>query len=143
MYRHTDRAAPAAEPVVAFEGGPGYPSIGSAESYLFMLGQLHRTHDLIVMDQRGTGGSSVIDCPALQNGVGVYEQAAAACARQLGMRAGAFGSAAVADDLAAILRGLRHRQGGCLRRLLRQLRRPGVHAAPPGHGARGGARRHL
>ena len=106
VYRHTDQDAPAAEPVVAFEGGPGYPSIGSAQSYLFMLGPLHRTHDLIVMDQRGTGGSSVIDCPALQNGVGVYEQAAAACARQLGMRAGAFGSAAVADDLAAILRGL-------------------------------------
>jgi pimeloyl-ACP methyl ester carboxylesterase len=106
VYRHTDPAARPAEPVVAFEGGPGYPSIGSAQSYLFMLGPLHRTHDLIVMDQRGTGGSSVIDCPALQNGVGVYEQAAAACARQLGRRAGAFGSAAVADDLAAILRGL-------------------------------------
>ena len=106
VYRHTDQAAPAAEPVVAFEGGPGYPSIGSAESYLFMLGPLHRTHDLIVMDQRGTGGSSVIDCPALQNGAGVYWQAAAACARKLGMRAGAFGSAAVGDDLAAILHGL-------------------------------------
>ena len=49
-------------------------SIGSAESYLFMLGPLHRTHDLIVMDQRGTGGSSVIDCPALQNGVGHLER---------------------------------------------------------------------
>ncbi len=106
VYRHTDQRAPGAEPVVAFEGGPGYPSIGSAESYLFMLGPLHRTHDLIVMDQRGTGGSSVIDCPALQNGVGIYEQAAAACARRLGMRAGAFGTAAVGDDLAAILRGL-------------------------------------
>lgn len=106
VYRHTDRRAPGAEPVVAFEGGPGYPSIGSAQSYLFMLGSLRRTHDLIVMDQRGTGGSSVVDCPALQNGVGIYEQAAAACARQLGMRAGAFGSAAIGDDLAAILRGL-------------------------------------
>ncbi|HEY3765190.1 MAG TPA: alpha/beta fold hydrolase [Gaiellales bacterium] len=106
VYRHTDQSAPAGEPVVAFEGGPGYPSIGSAESYLFMLGPLHRTHDLIVMDQRGTGGSSVIDCPALQNGIGVYSQAAAACARQLGVRAGAFGTAAVGDDLAAILRGL-------------------------------------
>ncbi len=106
VYGHTDQRAPGAEPVVAFEGGPGYPSIGSAESYLFMLGPLHRTHDLIVMDQRGTGGSSVIDCPALQNGVGIYEQAAAACARRLGMRAGAFGTAAVGDDLAAILRGL-------------------------------------
>ncbi len=106
VYRHTDQAAPAREPLVAFEGGPGYPSIGSAESYLFMLGPLHRTHDLIVMDQRGTGGSSVLDCPALQNGAGVYWQAAAACARQLGTRAGAFGSAAVGDDLAAILHGL-------------------------------------
>ncbi len=106
VYRHTDRGAPSAEPVVAFEGGPGYPSIGSAQSYLFMLGPLHRTHDLIVMDQRGTGGSSVIDCRALQNGIGVYERAAAACARQLGMRAGGFGSAAVADDLAAVLHGL-------------------------------------
>jgi pimeloyl-ACP methyl ester carboxylesterase len=106
VYRHTDSAARPAEPLVAFEGGPGYPSIGSAGSYLFMIGRLHRSHDLIVMDQRGTGTSSVIDCPALQNGVGSYEDAAGACARQLGARAGAYGSAAVADDMAAILHGL-------------------------------------
>jgi pimeloyl-ACP methyl ester carboxylesterase len=106
VYRHTDRAARPAEPVVALEGGPGYGSIGSAGSYLFMLGRLHRAHDLIVMDQRGTGSSSVIDCPALQNGVGSYEHGSAVCARQLGLRAGAYGTAAVADDMAAILRGL-------------------------------------
>ena len=106
VYRHADPAAGSAEPIVAFEGGPGYPSIGSAGSYLFMLGPLHRAHDLIVMDQRGTGTSSAIDCPALQNGVGSYEHASGACARQLGARAGAYGTAAVSDDLAAILRGL-------------------------------------
>ena len=106
IYHHIDQAAPAGVPVVAFEGGPGYPSIGSASTYLFMLGSLHRTRDLIVMDQRGTGTSDPIRCPDLQNGVGDYVQATAACARRLGVAANAFGSAAVADDLAAILHGL-------------------------------------
>jgi pimeloyl-ACP methyl ester carboxylesterase len=106
IYRHTDQAAPAGEPVVAFEGGPGYPSIGSAGSYLFLLGPLHRTHDLIVMDQRGTGTSDPIRCPDLQQGIGNYVQATAACARRLGVAANAFGTAAVGDDLAAILDGL-------------------------------------
>jgi pimeloyl-ACP methyl ester carboxylesterase len=106
IYHHLDHSAPAGVPVVAFEGGPGYPSIGSASTYLFMLGSLHQTRDLIVMDQRGTGTSDPIRCPDLQNGVGNYVQATAACARRLGAAANAFGSAAVADDLAAILHGL-------------------------------------
>ncbi|MEP6641599.1 MAG: alpha/beta fold hydrolase [Gaiellales bacterium] len=106
IYHHLDQSSPAGVPVVAFEGGPGYPSIGSASTYLFMLGSLHQDHDLIVMDQRGTGTSDPIRCPDLQNGVGNYVRATAACARRLGVAANAFGSAAVADDLAAILHGL-------------------------------------
>src|SRR6266480_2970834 len=45
IYLHTDEHAKAAEPVVAFEGGPGYGSIGSAGSYLALLGPLRATHD--------------------------------------------------------------------------------------------------
>jgi len=106
VVRHTDRSQPPLEPVVAFEGGPGYGSTGSASTYLFMLGKLHRRHDLIVMDQRGTGSSGAIDCPALQAGIPPYSAAAAACARRLGRTAGAYGTAAVADDMAAVLRKL-------------------------------------
>jgi len=106
VVRHTDRSQPPLEPIVAFEGGPGYGSIGSASTYLFMLGKLHRRHDLIVMDQRGTGTSGAIDCPALQNGIPPYTAATVACARRLGRTATAYGTAAVADDLAAILRKL-------------------------------------
>jgi pimeloyl-ACP methyl ester carboxylesterase len=106
VYEHTDRSAPAREPLVAFEGGPGYPSIGSASSYLAMMGPLHRDHDLIVMDQRGTGASGAIDCPALQRGVGEFVDLVAACARTLGDTANAYGSAAASDDLHAILVGL-------------------------------------
>jgi pimeloyl-ACP methyl ester carboxylesterase len=107
VIRHTDRSRPPLEPIVAFEGGPGYGSIGSASTYLFMLGKLHRRHDLIVMDQRGTGSSGAIDCPALQAGIPPYAAAAAACARRLGRAASAYGTGAVADDMAAILRKLR------------------------------------
>ena len=106
VIRHTDRSRPPLEPIVAFEGGPGYGSIGSASTYLFMLGKLHRRHDLIVMDQRGTGSSGAIDCPALQGGIPPYSAAAAACARRLGRTASAYGTGAVADDMAAILRKL-------------------------------------
>ena len=106
IFEHTDDTTPALEPVVAFEGGPGYGSIGSALSYLFMLGPLHRQHDLIVMDQRGTGSSGAISCPELQRGIGSYVDAVAACARRLGPAANAYGTAAVADDMHAILKGL-------------------------------------
>ena len=106
VYEHSDPDAQALEPIVAFEGGPGYGSIGSATSYRDMLGPLNRRHDLIVMDQRGAGGSDAINCSALQSGRGNYLAAVAACARQLGDAANAFGSAAAADDLSAILQGL-------------------------------------
>jgi pimeloyl-ACP methyl ester carboxylesterase len=101
-----DPDAVAQEPIVAMEGGPGYGSIGSAASYRMLFGPLLRTRDLILMDQRGTGGSEAIDCPALQQGRGDYADAVAACAEQLGEDANTYGSAAAADDLAAILEGL-------------------------------------
>ena len=107
VFPRTDRSQPALQPVVAAEGGPGYPSIDSAESYLFMLGPLRRRHDLIVVDNRGTGRSGAINCPRLQAGVGVYSREVGRCARRLGRRANAYGTGAAADDLAAVLDKLR------------------------------------
>ena len=52
--------------VVAMEGGPGYPSTGTAADYLAMLGPLHADHDLVVVDARGTGRSTPMDCAPLQ-----------------------------------------------------------------------------
>ena len=88
------------------EGGPGYGTIGSVSNFRFMLGPLLRSRDLILMDARGTGSSEAIDCPMLQNGRGDYTAAVEACARALGPAANAYGSAAAADDMAAILNGL-------------------------------------
>ena len=103
VYPRLDRSRPARTPIVAAEGGPGYSSIESAASYRFLLGPLRRRHDLIVMDNRGTGRSGAIDCPRLQNGVGTYATEVGRCARRLGTAANAYGTGAAADDLAAVL----------------------------------------
>ncbi|GAA1880823.1 hypothetical protein GCM10009814_08830 [Lapillicoccus jejuensis] len=52
--------------VLAMEGGPGYPSTGTAADFLTMLGPLHADHDLLLVDARGTGRSTAIDCRPLQ-----------------------------------------------------------------------------
>lgn len=106
VYQRLDLDAPAETPIVAFEGGPGYGSIGSAAAYRFLFGPLMEHRDLILMDQRGTGGSDTIDCPDLQKGVGDYAHAVGECAEQLGADANSYGTAAAADDLAAILHAL-------------------------------------
>ena len=103
VFPRTDRSKRALEPIVTVEGGPGYPSIGTADDYLFMLGPLRRRHDMIVVDNRGTGRSGVINCPRLQAGKGVYEREVGRCARRLGRAANAYGTGAAADDLAAVL----------------------------------------
>ena len=97
---------PALEPIVGAEGGPGISSTGSAATYLYLLGPLHRRHDLIVMDSRGTGLSGAINCARLQQNIGDYTGATGACARHLGVAANAYGTGAAADDLKAILDAL-------------------------------------
>ena len=103
VYPRTQRSKPALEPLVAGEGGPGYATIESADTYRFMLGPLHRRRDLIVMDNRGTGRSGAINCPRLQAGKGRYAREVGRCARRLGRAANAYGTGAAADDLAAVL----------------------------------------
>lgn len=114
LFVHADSSRPALEPIVAMEGGPGYPSTGSAASYLFMIGAMHRRHDLILMDQRGTG-SDAIDCPGVQDYDGLsrphdFPAVVVACAKRLGKRANAYGSAAVAEDLRAVLEAIHVRK---------------------------------
>jgi pimeloyl-ACP methyl ester carboxylesterase len=101
-----DTSRPPLEPLVAFEGGPGYGSITSAYLYAFMMGPLRQNHPLIVMDQRGTGSSSTLDCPRLQQDDPHYVQAVQACADQLGPASAAYGSSEAADDMAAIMKAL-------------------------------------
>ena len=57
----------AAGTVLAVEGGPGYSSTGSGSLYRAMLGPLLRTRNLLLVNLRGTGNSTPVNCPGLEH----------------------------------------------------------------------------
>jgi pimeloyl-ACP methyl ester carboxylesterase len=108
--------------IVAMEGGPGYPSTGGRDAYLELFGGLRRSRNLLLVDNRGTGGSGLIDCRPLQRwhlalGEDEYDRQVAACGDQLnttrrrpghGFVHGSdlYGTANAARDLADVLTAL-------------------------------------
>ncbi len=116
--------------VVPVEGGPGYPSIGSvsypsgssAGGYSAMYGPLLKRWNMLAVDNRGTGESTLLDCPALQTfsgptGTEAFQQTAAGCAEELNHRwkyadgewvhaSDLFTSAPAAEDLASVVKAL-------------------------------------
>jgi pimeloyl-ACP methyl ester carboxylesterase len=109
VYAHTDRSRPPLPPIFLTEGGPGASIINDQfahPAWVGMLTPLRNRHDIVLVDQRGVGGSGAINCPALQAGVGNLFDAAAQCARQLGFRSDLYGSADIAADIDAIRRAL-------------------------------------
>jgi pimeloyl-ACP methyl ester carboxylesterase len=107
-------------PLVAVEGGPGYPSTGSRVEYRGIFGPLVRSRGLLLVDNRGTGGSALIDCKRVQGFAGRTSGTAFAarvgrCAREIDARfgrgaSGLFATAYASDDLAAVVRALRLRK---------------------------------
>jgi pimeloyl-ACP methyl ester carboxylesterase len=98
--------------VLAAEGGPGYPSTGTAADYAAMLGPTLRTHNLLVVDQRGTGSSALIRCLPLQHlgnltTTRTFRHDVARCGNQLTTRSDLYSTAYAARDLAAVIRALR------------------------------------
>ena len=55
------------DPVVSFAGGPGESSVGEAGYLSRLLAPLRQRRDILLVDARGTGGSSPLDCPELQD----------------------------------------------------------------------------
>jgi pimeloyl-ACP methyl ester carboxylesterase len=120
----------AAGTIVPVEGGPGYPSIGSVSypsdgssgGYSAMYGPLLQSRNMLAVDNRGTGESTPLDCPALQDFSGAtdseaFQQAAAGCAAALNHRwryadgswvhaSDLFTSTPAAEDLAAVIEAL-------------------------------------
>jgi pimeloyl-ACP methyl ester carboxylesterase len=128
-YPATANGKPAGT-VLPVEGGPGYPSTGSVSftsagsnsGYSAMYGPLLAHWNMLAVDNRGTGKSSVLNCPALQDfsgstGTEAFQQTAAGCAQALNHRwkypngswvhaSDLFTSAPAAQDMAAVIRAL-------------------------------------
>jgi pimeloyl-ACP methyl ester carboxylesterase len=132
-YRFYPASAPpgghATGTVVPVEGGPGFPSIGSVSftsdgqpsGYSSMYGPVLKSFNMLAVDNRGTGDSALLDCPALQHFSGptggeAFQQTAAECAAKLNHRwrykgqwlhaSDLFTSAPAAEDLAAVIAAL-------------------------------------
>ena len=105
FYRHSGDGASQGT-LVATEGGPGYPATRSRADYLALFEPLMAHRDVLIMDNRGTGRSGAIDCPALQTGDHWTVELVAACGESLGDRAPLYSTEYAADDLAAILAAL-------------------------------------
>jgi len=105
FYPHSD-AGPSAGTLVATEGGPGYPATESREDYLALFRPLLATRDFVIMDNRGTGKSGAVDCPALQSAEHWTVELVGDCGTSLGERAALYGTAYAADDLAAVIEAL-------------------------------------
>jgi len=107
-----DRSRPSLGTIVAVDGGPGYASTNfdSARAYSAVFAPFLRRRELVLIDQRGTGGSQAVRCGGLQHGQVPALIAVAQCANQLGARAQGFTSAESAADIEAVREalGLQH-----------------------------------
>jgi pimeloyl-ACP methyl ester carboxylesterase len=93
---HTD-PGPAVGTILASSGGPGISTTGDFR-FSFLFDGLRDKRDVLLIDLRGTGRSGAIDCPDLQQGIGVERDAIRACGAQLGAGASRYGSADRAED---------------------------------------------
>ncbi|MGC4110768.1 MAG: alpha/beta hydrolase [Nocardioides sp.] len=72
--------------LVAMEGGPGYPSTGTSGDFVTMFGGLTRDHDVLLVNARGTGRSTPLNCHRMQRLASPsprFQAALTACGRQL------------------------------------------------------------
>ncbi len=109
-------ARPKGPTIVAVEGGPGYPSIGSQVEYRGIYAPLLRERNLLLVDNRGTGQWGLIDCENLQTFEGrtsgpAFAKRVGACAKQIDREYGShatdlFATAYAVDDLAAVIRAV-------------------------------------
>jgi pimeloyl-ACP methyl ester carboxylesterase len=108
---HIERARASSDPandaVVALAGGPGQAAIPLATDFAQALGPAITARDLIVFDQRGTGSSDLLDCPAFDSfSADSTTTLAARCAAQLGPQRAFYRTADSVDDIESLRQAL-------------------------------------
>lgn len=102
----TTRVPAAANPgrvaVVALAGGPGQAAVPIAQQFAADLGPAIASRDLLVYDQRGTGGSNALRCSALSRTKGTFVAAVRDCSTQLGPARAFYRTADSVADIEAL-----------------------------------------
>ncbi|HEX2702160.1 MAG TPA: alpha/beta hydrolase [Solirubrobacteraceae bacterium] len=101
----------ATQAVVALVGGPGQAAIPLAEGLEQIVSSGLPTRDLIVFDQRGTGTSGALSCPAFESpGASLTPTVIGNCGTQLGTARGFYESDDSVADIEAIRQALGYSQ---------------------------------
>jgi len=100
---HFASASPSQTALVALAGGPGQAALPIAPFALKALAPALATRDLIVFDQRGTGSSDALSCPALEVlFAGTLAQQLERCALQIGPARGSFTTSESVEDIESL-----------------------------------------
>jgi pimeloyl-ACP methyl ester carboxylesterase len=103
MRRHRAPVGEAKDAVIALAGGPGQSAIPFLGQFAQILGKIADTRDVIAFDQRGTGLSHPLSCPAFEHLTGGGSPGAVAiCAGQIGPTRGLYTTADTVADIEAI-----------------------------------------
>ncbi len=103
--------APSNEAVIALAGGPGQAALPLASFMSKALAPGLTTRDLVVFDQRGTGESGPLSCPALDSrggaaGINTIGRLFESCALQIGAARGSYTTQTSVEDIESIRQAL-------------------------------------
>ena len=101
-------SSPRRRPTLLYlSGGPGGAGVRELDDVLFELDALRRRYDVVGFDQRGTGYSGLLRCPALERDPRLRATGPAGeCAQRLGRRRAFFTTQDSVEDVEAIRRAL-------------------------------------
>jgi pimeloyl-ACP methyl ester carboxylesterase len=102
----------ATQAIIGLAGGPGQSAVPFASDFAQEMGSALDTRDLIVFDQRGTGSSGALSCPAFAdlNQAILQPSLVGTCASQLGATRGLYESDDSVADIEAIREALGYSQ---------------------------------
>jgi len=93
--------------IVALAGGPGQSALSATSDFASSVGAGLSDHDVVVLDQRGTGLSGLLRCGELENTDGFgLTPSAALCAQRIGPARADYTTRDSVDDLDALRRAL-------------------------------------
>jgi len=102
LYPHTG-SGPAESAILVNFGGPGGGTTnGERDFSQFLFAPNLDVHDLLLIDNRGTGLSGAIDCEELQHGTAGFAKSETDCASQLGLAASRYATGDIAEDVEAV-----------------------------------------
>src|SRR6202789_2859142 len=102
----------AAAPVFLLAGGPGQGATAMYASLAAAFARVNRNHDIVLVDQRGTGNSAPLSCEypddwrAPDDPMPALRQATLACLHKYGARVRFYTSSAAVADLSAVREAL-------------------------------------